>query len=50
VLYAGASPGLTAALTQINVEIPDNAPVGDALDVQISIAGQAQDAGLVAIQ
>ena len=50
VLYAGASPGLTAALTQINVQIPETTPVGGALDVQISIAGQTQDAGLVAIQ
>jgi len=50
VLYAGGSPGLTAALTQINVQIPNDALVGDAMDVQISVAGLTQDAGFVAIQ
>jgi uncharacterized protein (TIGR03437 family) len=50
VLYAGASPGLTAALAQINVQIPADSPTGDALEVQISIDGQNQQTGLVAIQ
>jgi uncharacterized protein (TIGR03437 family) len=29
VLYAGPAPGLVAGVTQINMRLPDNAPVGD---------------------
>jgi uncharacterized protein (TIGR03437 family) len=34
-LYAGAAPGLTAGLTQLNVLVPDNAPTGEAVEVTI---------------
>lgn len=34
-LYAGASPGFTAGLSQLNVLVPDDAPVGGAVEVTL---------------
>jgi uncharacterized protein (TIGR03437 family) len=50
VIYAGVSPGLTAALTQINVMIPAGAPAGNAVEVVIAAGGQSQGNVWAAIQ
>ena len=34
-LYAGAAPGFTAGLTQLNVLVPDDAPTGEAIEVTL---------------
>jgi uncharacterized protein (TIGR03437 family) len=40
VQYAGETPGLLSGLLQINVTVPDNAPVGANIPVQVTINGQ----------
>jgi len=50
VIYAGAAPGETAGLTQINVEIPSDAHVGSAIEVVVSIGGVSAGNVWVAIQ
>jgi uncharacterized protein (TIGR03437 family) len=50
VLYAGVSPGLTAGLTQLNVIIPADAPVGSAIEVVIASGNQKQGNVWVAIR
>ncbi len=50
VVYAGAAPGETAGVTQLNVSIPANAPVGGAIEVVLSIGSQSEGNVWVAIQ
>jgi uncharacterized protein (TIGR03437 family) len=41
VSYAGAAPGFVAGLMQINVTIPNNAPIGPAIPIQLSSGSAA---------
>jgi uncharacterized protein (TIGR03437 family) len=41
VTFAGQAPGLIAGATQVNVEVPQNAPVGAAVPIIIYAAGYA---------
>jgi uncharacterized protein (TIGR03437 family) len=41
VTFAGQAPGLIAGATQVNVQIPQNAPVGAAVPITIYAAGYA---------
>jgi uncharacterized protein (TIGR03437 family) len=51
VQYAGETPGLLSGLFQINVVIPNGAPVGPAVPVQVTVNGQPSQANVtVAIQ
>jgi uncharacterized protein (TIGR03437 family) len=50
VLYAGAAPGLSVGVTQLNVLIPADAPVGDAVEVAIAVGPAAQGGVWVAIR
>jgi len=50
VLYAGAAPGLSAGVTQLNILIPADAPVGDAVEVAIAVGPAAQGGVWVAIR
>jgi len=47
ILYAGLSPG-SAGLYQINVQLPSN--TGSNPAIQVSVAGQASEAGQLAVQ
>jgi uncharacterized protein (TIGR03437 family) len=40
ILYAGAAPGLSVGVTQINVVVPSDAPEGQAVEVALTIGGQ----------
>jgi len=51
VTYAGAAPGYTSGLQQINVLIPENAALGIAVPIQLSVAGVSAQSGVtIAIQ
>jgi len=50
VVYAGTAPGETAGLTQVNVEIPIDAPTGAAIEVVLSVGGVSRGNVWVAIQ
>jgi uncharacterized protein (TIGR03437 family) len=39
ILFAGQAPGLIAGATQVNVQVPQNAPVGAAIPITIYVAG-----------
>ncbi len=45
VTFAGQAPGLIAGATQVNVEVPQNAPVGAAVPITIYAAGYASQVG-----
>jgi uncharacterized protein (TIGR03437 family) len=45
VTYAGLAPGMTPGLQQINVKLPDNCPTGDAIAIQLTVAGTATQKG-----
>ncbi len=45
VTFAGQAPGLIAGATQVNVQIPQNAPVGSAIPITIYAAGYASQVG-----
>jgi uncharacterized protein (TIGR03437 family) len=50
-LYAGTSPGSVNGLVQVNVIVPQNAPSGGAIPVQLEVNGQLSRAGVtVAIE
>ncbi len=49
VLYAGTSPGLLEAVLQINVRIPDAAPQGSDIPVQLFAGDVASQAGLTMV-
>jgi uncharacterized protein (TIGR03437 family) len=48
VLYSGLAPGLVG-LYQINVQVPANAPLGDAVPVFVSVNGVASNTVTVAV-
>jgi uncharacterized protein (TIGR03437 family) len=48
-LYAGSSPGATAGLTQLNVEIPADCPVGT-VEAVISVGGKSRGGVWVVVQ
>jgi uncharacterized protein (TIGR03437 family) len=50
VTYAGAAPGLTAGVAQLNVIIPKDAPPGDAIEAIVTVGGRSQGGVWVAIQ
>ena len=39
VTFAGQAPGLIAGATQVNIQVPQNAPVGDAVSLEIYVGG-----------
>jgi uncharacterized protein (TIGR03437 family) len=45
VTFAGQAPGLIAGATQVNVQIPQNAPVGSAIPITVYAAGYASQVG-----
>jgi uncharacterized protein (TIGR03437 family) len=45
VTYAGASPGQITGLLQVNVRIPDGAPVGSNIPIKLSIGSTSSAAG-----
>jgi uncharacterized protein (TIGR03437 family) len=49
VQYSGAAPGLLGAY-QVNILIPDSAPLGSAVPIQLSIGGVASNTVTIAIQ
>ncbi len=49
VLFSGLSPG-SVSLYQINVEIPEGAPAGEAVEVRVTVNGTASNAVTIAIQ
>jgi uncharacterized protein (TIGR03437 family) len=48
VVFCGLAPGF-AGLYQVNLQIPQNVTVGDAVPITLSIAGSASDSATVAI-
>jgi uncharacterized protein (TIGR03437 family) len=51
VVYAGEAPFFTSGLQQINILIPENAPVGPAVPIQLLVDGVSTQSGVtVAIQ
>ena len=51
VTYAGAAPGMVSGLLQINVQVPANAPTGDAVPVVVRIGNNnSQDEVVMAIR
>lgn len=51
VLYAGGAPGLVAGVFQVNVLVPDAAPVGSAVEIELSIGNRSSPRGVtLAIQ
>jgi uncharacterized protein (TIGR03437 family) len=49
VLFAGLTPG-SVGLYQVNLIIPDDAPLGDAIPVVITQAGKESNVGTIAIK
>jgi uncharacterized protein (TIGR03437 family) len=51
VLYAGSAPGIIAGLSQVNVQIPANAPTGEGVPVVLTAAGiRSQDGVTVSVK
>jgi uncharacterized protein (TIGR03437 family) len=46
ILYAGAAPGLVAGAMQVNVRVPANAAVGDALPIRLRVGSNASPEGV----
>lgn len=46
VSYAGSAPGFVMGLDQFNVQIPEGAPVGDAVELVVKVGGVASPAGV----
>jgi uncharacterized protein (TIGR03437 family) len=49
-LYAGVSPGLTTGVTQLNITIPEDAPVGSAIELVLTIGNRSQGGAWLAIE
>ena len=49
VSFCGLSPGF-AGLYQVNVQVPENAPTGDAAPVRLAIGGIASHTATIAVQ
>jgi uncharacterized protein (TIGR03437 family) len=50
VTFAGQAPGLIAGATQVNVQVPENAPVGVAIPIGISAGGYPSQAATIAVR
>lgn len=50
ILYAGLAPFLTTGLTQIAIEIPSDAPTGDAVEIVLDAGGRTQGGAWAAIR
>lgn len=50
ILYAGTSPGTSVGVTQINLVVPPDSVVGEAVEVVIEAAGAAQGGTWIAVQ
>jgi len=48
-IFSGLSPGFVG-LYQVNVQVPLNAPVGNAVPVVLSIGGAASNTVTIAVQ
>ncbi|MFN7923776.1 MAG: endo alpha-1,4 polygalactosaminidase [Bryobacteraceae bacterium] len=46
VLYAGAAPQTVAGVLQVNLQIPSDAPVGDAVTLELIVGGKSSQAGV----
>jgi len=46
VLYAGAAPSLLTGVLQVNLQVPADAPVGDAVPLSLTIGGVSSPAGV----
>src|SRR5262249_37338582 len=46
VQYAGGAPGLVAGVLQVNIQIPQRDPTGDAVPIRINVAGQNSQANV----
>ncbi len=46
VQYSGSAPGLLAGSTQVNVQVPINAPAGDAVPVVLTVGGTPSQPGV----
>jgi len=49
VLYAGPAPGFQG-LDQMNITIPEAAPLGDAIGIQVVVNGRSSNIGTIAIR
>jgi len=49
VLFSGLAPGF-AGLYQVNAKVPADAPVGDAVEVQLEVAGQTSPPVTIAVR
>jgi uncharacterized protein (TIGR03437 family) len=51
VLYAGSAPGFVSGAMQVNIRIPDNAPIGGAVPLLVKIGTASSQSGVtIAIQ
>jgi len=50
VTFAGQAPGLIAGATQVNVQVPENAPVGGAIPIGISAGDYASQSATIALR
>ncbi len=50
VTFAGQAPGLIAGLTQVNIQIPENAPVGPAIAIAISAGDFTSQSATIAVR
>jgi uncharacterized protein (TIGR03437 family) len=46
VLYAGGAPGLIAGVVQVNLQVPADAPTGDAVAVEVLVDGFPSQLGV----
>jgi uncharacterized protein (TIGR03437 family) len=46
VTYAGAAPGLVAGVMQVNIKIPDDASIGTAVPIMLSVGNTTSQAGV----
>ena len=49
VVYAGEAPFFTSGLQQINILIPDNAPAGNAVPIQLVVGGVSTQSGVTVV-
>jgi uncharacterized protein (TIGR03437 family) len=47
ITFVGQAPGLIAGATQVNVQVPQNAPVGAAIPIMIYAASYASQLGQI---
>ena len=49
VVYAGEAPYFTSGLQQINILIPENAPAGNAVPIQLVVGGVSTQSGVTVV-